>query len=102
MSERKSFNQMLEEVLADPAKREEMDREVAMLIAMSKLLNQIDELRESKGWTKAALARAAGMHPSNLRKLLSTGEKNIELETLIKLLHALDLEIELSPRAEAR
>lgn len=85
-------------LLADPATRESVEREASMLIAMSRLLNQIDLLREAKGWTKADLARAAGMHPSNLRKMLSTGEKNIELETLIKLLNALEVEITLYPR----
>lgn len=98
MTERKTFNQMRKELLADPATKELVQREASMLIAISRLLNQIDELRVGEGWTKADLARAAGMHPSNLRKMLSSGEKNIELETLIKLLHALDVEITLSPR----
>lgn len=98
MTERKTFNQMREVLLADPVAREMVEREASMLIAMSRLLNQIDELRADKGWTKADLARAAGMHPSNLRKMLSSGEKNIELETLIKLLNALEVEITLSPR----
>ena len=98
MTERKSFNQMRNELLADPATKEFVERESAMLIAMSRLLNQVDELRLAKGWKKADLARAAGMHPSNLRKMLSTGEKNIQLETLIKLLQALDVDIQLSPR----
>jgi DNA-binding Xre family transcriptional regulator len=98
MADRKTFNQMRNELLADPATRESVEREASMLIAMSRLLNQIDQLREAKDWTKADLARAAGMHPSNLRKMLSSGEKNIELETLIKLLYALDVEIKLSPR----
>lgn len=98
MTERKSFSQMRKVLLADPATREVVEREASMLIAMSRLLNQIDQLRADKGWTKADLARAAGMHPSNLRKMLSTGEKNIELGTLIKLLSALEVEITLSPR----
>ena len=98
MAERKTFNQMRNVLLADQATRESIEREASMLIATSRLLNQIDQLRDAKGWTKAELARAAGMHPSNLRKMLSTGEKNIELETLIRLLGALEVEIKLSPR----
>jgi len=98
MAERKSFNQMRNELLADPVTREIVEREAAVLIAMSRLLNQVDELRLARGWSKADLARASGMHPSNLRKMLSTGEKNIELETLFRLLRALDVEMQLSPR----
>jgi hypothetical protein len=36
------------------------------------------------------------MEPSNLRKLLSTGEKNFEIETFVKLVHALGGEVKIS------
>ena len=89
------YQSMLDSVLTDPELKAEHDREVAMYLGVSDLLNQLEELRVSAGMTKADLARAAGMQPSNLRKLLSTGEKNFEIGTLVKLANALGASLNL-------
>jgi DNA-binding Xre family transcriptional regulator len=94
----KEIEKLIAEKRQDPVFMAEIERGSAVLIAVNSLLVELNALRVQRGWTKADLARAAGMHPSNLRKMLSTGEKNIELETLFRLLNALEVEIKLSPR----
>jgi DNA-binding Xre family transcriptional regulator len=90
--------ELIERKRKDPEFMAEVERGSAVLIAVNALLVELNSLRVQRGWTKAELARAAGMEPSNLRKLLSTGEKHFEIETFVRLVHALggELKIDLS------
>jgi DNA-binding Xre family transcriptional regulator len=90
--------ELIERKRKDPEFMAEVERGSAVLIAVNALLIELNSMRVQRGWTKADLARAAGMNPSNLRKLLSTGEKNFEIETFVRLVHALggELRIDLS------
>ena len=76
--------------------KQKLKLEIDTQVGISRLLNSIDLLRANKGWTKADLARAAGMQPANLRKLMSTGERNFEVETLVRLLSALGAKLEVT------
>lgn len=94
----KDIEKLIAEKRQDPGFMAEIERGSAVLIAVNSLLVELNALRVHRGWTKADLARAAGMHPSNLRKLLSTGEKNFEIETFVRVVQALggQLKIDLS------
>jgi DNA-binding Xre family transcriptional regulator len=85
-----------EELLAKHSASTEFKLEVDVQLGLSQVLNAMDQIRLKKGWTKADLARAANMHPANLRKLMSTGQRNFEVETLLRLVSALGGKLEIS------
>lgn len=91
----KNLEELITEKRQDPTFMAEIERGSAVLIAVNALLVEVNALRMQLGWTKADLARAAGMHPSNLRKLLSTGEKNFEIETFVRVVQALGGELKI-------
>ncbi len=94
--------ELIERKRKDPEFMADGERGSAVVNAVNALLIELNSMRVQRGWPKADLARAAGMNPSNLRKLLSTGDKNFEIETFVRLVHALDSDIKLTRRAEAR
>ena len=47
---------------------------------------------QKRGMTKTAVANAAGMHPSNLRSLFSLRRPNPQLETVFRIMNALDIQ----------
>lgn len=52
--------------------------------------NRIRELRKAKGWTQEQLAEAASLHYSYIGGV-ERGDRNISLETLEKIIAALDV-----------
>lgn len=61
------------------------------------IVNQLDQVREAAGLSKAALARAIGADPSVVRRLLSSSAVNPTLGTMAEVAAALGLRITLSP-----
>ncbi len=93
-----SLEAAVEDLLLDETVRHEIEFEAQVLIAASDLLTELDRLRDLQGLTKAELARKAGLQPSNVRKMLSSGTGRLELVTLLKLALAIDLELRLTPK----
>lgn len=52
--------------------------------------NRIREIRKAKGWTQEQLAEAAGLHYSYIGGV-ERGDRNISLETLEKIIYALQV-----------
>ncbi|MCG7300551.1 helix-turn-helix transcriptional regulator [Brevibacterium ravenspurgense] len=61
------------------------------------LVNDLDELREAAGLTKARLARAIGSDPSVVRRLLSSESVNPTIATVPEVAAALGMKLILSP-----
>ncbi|MBI2692607.1 MAG: helix-turn-helix transcriptional regulator [Solirubrobacterales bacterium] len=69
--------------------------------AAARIIQKLDDRRERKGLSKAALARKVKKQPASCRRLFS-GESNPELFTLIEIANALDADIVLKPRTPRR
>jgi AraC-like DNA-binding protein len=64
---------------------------------IDELVCAIDARRVDLGWTKAELARRAGMPPEAVRRLFSVEGPNPTAATLVALADALDLELVARP-----
>ena len=64
---------------------------------IDELVRAIDGRRVEVGWTKAELARRAGMPPEAVRRLFSMERANPTAATLVALADALELEIVARP-----
>lgn len=51
-------------------------------------------LRESRGWTQPELAREAGMSQPRISEIERPGERNLNLETLLRLAEAYDVALQ--------
>nr|WP_321513123.1 helix-turn-helix transcriptional regulator [uncultured Pseudodesulfovibrio sp.] len=69
------------------------DQELAFYDYIDDLSDQIFEAMESKGWSKADLARATGKSRSWVTQVLS-GENNMTMKTFVSILHALGMKAE--------
>lgn len=65
--------------------------------AAARIIQKLDERRERKGLSKAALARKVKKQPASLRRLFGR-ESNPEIFTLVEIANALDADIVLKPR----
>lgn len=95
-----AFNKMLDRRLADPERARAFAAELARIQAIDAVVNQLDAAREEKHMSKAELARAAGVEPSAVRRLLSAQSVNPTLSTIAELAAALGLKLTLTPMAE--
>jgi len=87
--------------LEDPEFQAEFERQRAEIAAIDAIVNELDELRERSGMTKAALARAIDKNPAVVRRLL-TASGNPELRTVVAIAQALGAEVKIVPRRRAR
>jgi len=85
--------------LEDPEYRAEFERQKRRLMAIDAIVNSLDELRESQGLSKAALAREIDKNPAAIRRLL-TASGNPELGTVVALADALDADVVVVPRKQ--
>ena len=85
--------------LEDPEYRAEFERQKRRLTAIDAIANSLDELREARGFSKAALAREIDKNPAAIRRLL-TASGNPELGTVVALADALDADIMVVPRKQ--
>jgi transcriptional regulator with XRE-family HTH domain len=53
-------------------------------------------LRESRGWTQPELAKEAGMSQPRISEIERPGERNLNLETLLRLAEAYDVALQVS------
>lgn len=83
--------------MADPEFAGEFEREGRRIAQIDSIVNGIDQLREERGLSKAALARAIDKNPAAIRRLL-TASGNPELGTIVALADTLDADVVLVPR----
>lgn len=83
--------------LDTPQRRARYERSRKQVLATRLILQQIDAERERRGLTKTALAREVGTTPSVIRRLFSSETSNPTLGTVVAVLEALDLAVEVRP-----
>jgi transcriptional regulator with XRE-family HTH domain len=95
-----AFNALLADRLRDPEFARHHAVETARIAAIDAVINQLDELREASGLTKAGLARAIGSEPSVVRRLLSAQAVNPTLATVAEVAAALGMKVTLEPMSK--
>lgn len=68
---------------------------------VDEVVRALDEARIARGMTKAALARAAGVPPESVRRLLTAPSANPQLGLVAQLAAILGLRVQLQPMAAA-
>ncbi|HRQ01181.1 MAG TPA: helix-turn-helix transcriptional regulator [Terrimesophilobacter sp.] len=87
----------LESDLTNPEFAREFAAESIRIATIDTLVNQLDEARETAGLSKAALARAIGVDPAVIRRLLSAPSVNPTLGMLAEVAAALGFRVRLEP-----
>ena len=85
--------------LADPEFLRAYITESLRVETIDRLVNDLDEAREQLGLSKADLARAISAEPAVIRRLLSSGQRNPTVGTLVEVAAALNLKVALVPMA---
>lgn len=96
MNDSNSFQQLIDDLRADPLAAARIERESGMLIAVNQLLVQIDELAAAKGWTEEDLAHNSGIRPDLMKKMFTTGDKDIDLESFVSVVQALGGKVQIT------
>lgn len=87
----------LAEDLKDPEALRTYVAESVRIGTIDRLVNQLDDVREANGLTKAELARSINAEPAVVRRLLSLGHRNPTIGTLVEVAAALGLRVTLEP-----
>lgn len=90
----------LAEDLTDPGYRAEYIRQTLRIETIDRIVDELDEARETAGLSKAALARAIDTEPATVRRLFSAEQINPTLGTISEVAAALGLQLTLSPLPE--
>ena len=91
------FWQDFEAGMEDPEFRGEFLRQRARTSALDRIINALEEQREVLGVSKADLARHLQDSPPAVRRLLTAGNANPTLATIIDVAGALGLRVTLEP-----
>ena len=84
--------------LADPAVQERYERTRRTVAAIRETLMRVDHERAQAGLTKADLARRVGTNPATMRRLLSSGQRNPTLKTVLEVCDVLGMKVTVAPR----
>lgn len=76
----------------------ELRRKIEAGVKHLKVINQIVELREKLGLTQAELAERIGVSQPFIARIENDDASNLSLETLIKIVQALEGEIDIKIR----
>lgn len=91
------FWQDFESGMDDPEFRDEFLRQHARTLTVDRIVNALEEQRESLGVSKADLARHLQGSPPAVRRLLTATNPNPTLATLVDVAGALGLRLTLEP-----
>ncbi len=83
--------------LQDPELLHHYILESERIAAIDRVINQLDELRQQEGLTKADLARAVERTPETVRRLLTSKSVNPHFSMIAELAAALGYRITLEP-----
>lgn len=87
----------LTENLKDPGFRHQYILESERIATIDRIVNELDDIREQQGLTKADLARAISRQPEAMRRLLTAGTVNPELGFVAEIAAALGYRLSLEP-----
>ena len=91
------FDKYLAQRMKTPSFAKEYREERAEIDAIDQLVRALDEVRETKGLSKAALARAIGSKPEMVRRLMTAGDQNPTMRTMIRIATELGYHLALVP-----
>jgi len=94
---RSEFWDDLERDLADPEFRTAFRSDHARTLTVDRIVNDLEAQRVSLGITKAELARHLQTSAPAIRRLLTHGETNPKLATIVDVAGALGLRVTLEP-----
>jgi DNA-binding XRE family transcriptional regulator len=94
-------DRLLADRMKDAEFRAEFERASREIMAIDRILNELDALRATHGLTKAELAREIGKNPASVRRLF-TAPANPELRTVVAIADALDADVVILPRSQRR
>ena len=83
--------------LEDPEFLREYVVETMRIATIDKVVNALDDARESAGLSKAELARAIQVEPATIRRLFASEKSNPTLGTLAEVAAALGMRVTLEP-----
>jgi transcriptional regulator with XRE-family HTH domain len=96
-AERSVFWDDLAQDLNDPRFLRNYVTESIRIATIDRIVNELDEARQTAGLSKAELARAISTEPATVRRLFSAGHVNPTLGTLAEIAAALGMRIILEP-----
>jgi DNA-binding phage protein len=94
-------DRLLADRMKDAEFRAEFERASREIMAIDRIVNELDALRATHGLTKAELAREIGKNPASVRRLF-TAPANPELRTVVAIADALDADVVILPRSQRR
>ncbi|MCL5957747.1 MAG: helix-turn-helix transcriptional regulator [Chloroflexi bacterium] len=93
----KKFDELRAKYVKSAEDIEHYEQTVRSVVLIRKLLIAIDAERQRAGLSKAELARRIGADPSVVRRLFSKKASNPTLRTILDMLSALNIDVELKP-----
>jgi ribosome-binding protein aMBF1 (putative translation factor) len=90
---RNAFEEFFGDDLADPRAREQYEQIRSQIDAIDNLVRALDDRRKQRSWSKAELARHAGLNPAVVRRLFSQRLPNPTLQTIAALADALGVQM---------
>lgn len=91
----------LAEDLDDPGFRQRYVLESERIATIDRIINQLDDIRQELGMTKAVLARAVGRTPEVIRRLMSAKSVNPQLSLVAEIASVLGYRVTLTPMTAA-
>ncbi len=98
MTTKTGADRYFEKQQTDPAYRAAYEKAAAAINAIDLLVRSLDERRQERGLSKAALARRAGVPAEAGRRLFSMRSPNPTASTLMALANALEVDLIAAPR----
>ena len=102
MVERSVFWDDLDENFLDPEFKRRYVLDSQRIAAIDRIVNDLNDLRDQLGMTKADLARAVDRTPEAVRRLFTAKTVNPELGFIAELAAALGHEVVLRPMSDAK
>jgi ribosome-binding protein aMBF1 (putative translation factor) len=95
-----AFERYLDERFPDQASRAEFEARVMAVNIAADFVEALDEIRQRREMTRAALAEGMGKDPAVISRLLNNRSANPTIATILELLEALDvyLSVDVKPQ----
>jgi DNA-binding phage protein len=97
-----AFERDFERDMSDPTFRTSYEGARARINAIDRVINELDEMRQRRGLSKAELARRIGVSDAVIRRLFSAQDRNPTMKTIVEVADALGLELRVAPPPRAR
>jgi len=97
-----AFDRYVDEQKKSPTFAAEYERVGAEILAVDDLIRLIDTERVDLGMSKADLARKVSTTPAAMRRLLTSGEANPTITTVLDVLAAVGMRLTLLPNSASK